>query len=95
MSQALDVENPDNLYNSACGYAMCANAIQPADGEALSADQQAQRREYIDLALACLHELIAAGWSDFEHMQEDPDLAVLRELSEFEELMYTAPPLPR
>ena len=63
-------------------------------GESLTADQQTRRQEYIDLALACLREAIAAGWSDFDHMQQDPDLAVLHQLPEFEEMLHTPPPPP-
>jgi hypothetical protein len=87
MLRSLDSENPDNLYNAACGYALCANAIQPADGAELTSEAQAQREGYIELALACLRESIVAGYSDFEHMQQDPDLAVLRGLPEFEGLL--------
>lgn len=94
MLRSLDAENPDNLYSAACGYALCANAIAAAEGESLTADEQTQRQEYIDLALACLRESIAAGWNDFDHMQQDPDLAVLRDLREFEELIYIPPPPP-
>ena len=72
----------------------CANAIQRADREPLTAEQRSQQREYIDLALACLRESISAGWSDFEHMRQNPDLVVLRELREFEELLHTPPPPP-
>ncbi len=94
MLRSLYVENPTNLYNAACGYAVCAGAIQAAEGESLSGDQQTRRQELIDLALACLRESIAAGYSDFDHMREDLDLAVLHDLREFEELMSTPPPPP-
>ncbi len=94
MLRSLYVENPTNLYSAACGYAVCAGAIQAAEGESLSGDQQTRRQEYIDLALACLRESIAAGWNDFDHMQQDSDLAVLRDLSGFEELMSIPPPPP-
>ena len=38
-------------------------------------------------ALATLREAIAVGWKDFAHMQKDPDLAPLRDLPEFKELI--------
>ncbi len=88
------VANPTNLYSAACGYAVCANAIQLAEEESLTAEQQTQRQEYIDLSFACLRESIAVGWNDFDHMQQDPDLAVLRDLQDFEELMSIPPPPP-
>jgi hypothetical protein len=89
MLRSLDAENPENHYKAACGYALCANAIPGDEGAEVATEEQAQRQEYIDLALACLRESIAAGWSDFEYMRQDPDLAGLRELPEFEELMYS------
>ncbi len=94
MLRSLDAENSNNLYNAACGNALYAGAIKPAEGESLTGEQHTQRQEYINLALACLRESIDAGWSDFDHMQHDPDLAVLRDLREFEELMYIPPPPP-
>jgi hypothetical protein len=94
MLRSLDAENPDNLYNAGCGYAICAAAIAPAENESLTPEQLAQQQEYIDLALNCLRESIAVGYSDFEHMQQDPDLAVLRDLPEFDELIPMGEPLP-
>ena len=38
-------------------------------------------------ALATLRQSIAAGYSDFRHMASDPDLAPLRDLPEFKELI--------
>jgi tetratricopeptide (TPR) repeat protein len=87
LSGFLGLTRSENLYNAACGYAICAAAIEPPEGEELTPEQQTQRQEYIDLALACLRESIAAGYSDFEHMQQDPDFDVLRDLPEFEELL--------
>ncbi len=94
MLRSLNAENPDNLYNAACGYALCANAIQLTEGEELTAEQQSQQQKFIDLALACLRESIAAGYSNFDHMRQDPDLAVLHDLPEFEESIPTGEPMP-
>ena len=30
---------------------------------------------------------LAAGWNDFNHLQQDPDLVLLRDLPEFRKLM--------
>lgn len=54
-------------------------------------ENQTQRQEYIELALACLRGSIAVGYNDFDQMQQDPDLAVLYGLREFEELLQTPP----
>jgi WD40 repeat protein len=93
MLRSLDSENANNLYNAACGYAVSTAALQPEGSEELTPEQLSQRQEYINLALDCLRESIAAGWNDFHYMQQDPDLAALRDLPEFEELMHI-PPVP-
>jgi hypothetical protein len=91
MLRTLDAES---AYNAARGYALCAGALQPADGQELTPEQQTQRRDHIDLAFTCLREAIAAGWIDFETWRRDPDLAVLHDLPEFEQLLDTPPPPP-
>jgi hypothetical protein len=87
-------DDPTNLYNTAGGYALCANAIQPAGETELSPELEGQRQEYVDLAFECLRESIAAGWSHFEYMQQDPNLSILRELPEFADLMPMSEPGP-
>ena len=44
----------------------------------VSADEQAERQKYVDLAVETLKEAIAAGYQDFEHMQKDADLDAIR-----------------
>ena len=46
----------------------------------------AERKKFVDLALGCLKEAIAAGYHDFDHMRQDTDLTPLRGLPEFEDL---------
>ena len=70
------------LYNAACVYSLCAAAIKPEKDELTAARQQ-----HIADALATLREAIAAGYKNFAHMQKDPDLAPLRDLPEFNELI--------
>lgn len=76
-----------HLYNAACVYSLCAAAMKAEDGEELSDEQTKLRQQYIADALATLKESIAVGWDDFEHMQGDPDLAVLRNFPEFKKLI--------
>ena len=75
------------LYNAACVYSLSADTIKPAEGQELTAEHHRQRDEYIQDALDTLREAIAAGWNDFDHMRQDPDLAALRALPEFEALL--------
>ena len=68
-------------------FGLCAASVQAADGEKLSTDQQKKRDDWIDSAIASLEKAIAAGWTDFKHMQEDSDLAILHELPRFKALI--------
>ncbi len=47
-------------------------------------EQTAERQEDVELALGCLKDAIAAGASNIDQMRRNPDLAPLRELSEFQ-----------
>ncbi|MBC7822122.1 MAG: serine/threonine protein kinase, partial [Planctomycetaceae bacterium] len=74
------------LYNAACAYGLCATLSlkdkpQPTDSE------QAEQQKYLDLSLACLKEAVAAGYDNFDHMQQDSDLTQLRKLPEFQALL--------
>jgi hypothetical protein len=87
----LGTATANQLYNAACVYSLCAAAIKPdKDADALTADQSAARQQHIADALATLREAIAAGWKDFTHMQQDPDLAPLCDLPEFKALLPTS-----
>jgi tetratricopeptide (TPR) repeat protein len=84
----LGTATADQLHNAACVYSLCAAAIKPEKGQdALTAEQSAARQQHIADALATLREAIAAGWKDLAHMQQDPDLAPLRDLPEFKALL--------
>jgi tetratricopeptide (TPR) repeat protein len=77
----LEPKTDGNLYNAACAYGLCAGLAKADDVE---------RRKYIDLALACLKEAVAAGYKDFDHMRQDADLIALHGLPEFEGLFPKA-----
>lgn len=83
----LKAVSADQLYNVACVYCLCATAIKPEKGEALTADQVNQRDQYIAHGLESLREAIKAGYKDFAHMQKDTDLAPLHGLPEFKALV--------
>ena len=82
----LGTATADQLYNGACVYSLCAARIKADDGP-LTKEQSAARQQHISDALESLREAIKAGFKDVAHMRIDPDLAVLRELPEFEKLL--------
>ena len=87
------------LYNAACGYGLCAKLSAGWDGKSpdagdespeaaeLTAEQQAERERFTALALTALKAALAAGYDNFDHMQQDTDLAALHELPEFKALL--------
>jgi tetratricopeptide (TPR) repeat protein len=86
------------LYDAACGYGLCVQAVKATNGEDLTEQQQSRRSQFISRSLACLREAVAAGYEDFEHARSDPDLTALRELPEFQKLVSSktqASPLRR
>ena len=91
IAQAATEDKAGHLYNAACAYGLCAAAVQPAEGEALTEEEQTRRKGYLGLSLACLKEAVAGGYEDREHARKDPDLAVLRDLPEFQKLVKTPP----
>lgn len=88
------------LYSAVCGYGLCAKLASGWDGrgafpleeaQELTDDQRAVQRVHIDAALTALKAAIAAGWKDFEHLQQDPDLSALHPLPEFKALLPAKP----
>ncbi|MFM9962961.1 MAG: TPR end-of-group domain-containing protein, partial [Planctomycetaceae bacterium] len=85
-----EVQKGGMLYNAACAYGLCATLSlkdkpQPTDSE------KAEQQKHLDLSLACLKEAVAAGYDNFEHIQQDSDLTPLRELPEFQALLKQRP----
>ena len=81
----LTPKDKNNFYNAACVYARCAEFVikgKPAPTDA----EQAERQKFLNLAIDCLKESLAAGWDDFDHLRKDEDLTPLRELLEFKML---------
>ncbi len=78
----------NQLYNAACVLARAASVIEPAEGAQKLTDAQALQRDACTRdALATLSEAIDAGWDDFDHLKQDEDLALLRDLPEFQALL--------
>ena len=77
------------LYDAACVFARAANSIQPSSKQAVIRNTSEQRQKWIKEAIETLKQSAEAGWTDFGHMRNDPDLAVLRDLADFKELGQT------
>ena len=75
-------ENQDKdgtLYDSACAYSVASGVYEEQD--------VTKANLYADRAVGLLERAIEAGYSNYSHMQEDPDLDTLRDHDGFLELM--------
>jgi tetratricopeptide (TPR) repeat protein len=86
---AMSPSTPRNLYSAACGYGLCLGAIDVGTGQ--SDEGRAARQRYVDRDLALLRDAITAGYKDFDRMRKDADLAPLRDLPAFQELLAPQP----
>lgn len=82
----LGTATPEQLYNSACVFSLAANSISNNADEGAASDSELQK-QYSAKALSTLREAIEAGWKNFEYMKNDPDLAPLRDLPDFQKLL--------
>ena len=71
-----------------CELALCVRLVGTDNKSGdLSADEQAGRQTYADLALETLREAVSAGFDDAQKLREQPDLIPIRDLSAFQEIM--------
>jgi hypothetical protein len=77
--------DPNELYNLACGLALCIPAVARGRAEP-SPEQQAERERYGDRAMEALRQAVAAGFRDASHMIKDTDLRPLRARDDFRAL---------
>lgn len=84
------------LYKAACGYGIAAKLASgwpgrgpfpPEKAPELADQQKAAVEKHAAAAIKALKAAIAAGWDDFQHMREDPDLVVLHERDDFKALL--------
>jgi tetratricopeptide (TPR) repeat protein len=68
---------PDQLYDAACGYALCVPL----------ADEPETREKYAARAVELLRQAIAKGYKDVAHMKKDTDLDALRPRDDFKKLV--------
>ncbi len=70
------------LYGAACAYGLCVTLSETTNPQPTESEL-AERKMFIDLALACLKDAVDAGFDNFNHMQKDDDLKSLRDLPDF------------
>jgi tetratricopeptide (TPR) repeat protein len=81
----LEPRTNGNLFDAACAYGLCATLVAKGKQDVTEAEQ-AERKSYVEFALTCMKEAIAAGFNNFDKMRRDTDLTPLRGLPEFEAL---------
>jgi hypothetical protein len=73
------------FYNAACAYSLSSMLVSKARPQLTEEEQMARK------SLDCLKEAVDAGYDEFHHMLRDTDLAPLRKLPEFQELLKQRP----
>lgn len=91
---ALEPKTSDNLYNTACRYGLYAQLVggwkgrgdyEPA--QQLDPKSQSLFQQHRSQAIELLKSAIESGFADFDHIRQDPDLAALRNMPEFQMLL--------
>jgi serine/threonine protein kinase len=86
--QRLWPDNANEVYDTACELAHCAQAVGSGKPDAALTDaERAERRHYGDEAVAALRKAIGLGLKDAGAVRADADLAILRERADFRELV--------
>jgi tetratricopeptide (TPR) repeat protein len=86
--------HPRQLFRAACQLAQCIPLV--GKGKAtLTAQEESQRREYADQAIAALRAAIGHGYRDFDELKKNADLAALRPSKEFQNLLVGAAAKPK
>ena len=83
-ADALIAEMPKDdfaLYNGACTYARAAERNDSSEND---------RTTWTDRAIALLDQTNATGFTDFEHLQQDPDLSSLHQHPRWQSIVETA-----
>src|SRR5262249_49134671 len=84
--EALKRTDAGSLYDAVCNRAVCP-AVIPEDPKTSGADAARLAQEQADLAMAWLHQAVAAGYKNAGHMKQDKDLDALRERDDFKKLL--------
>jgi tetratricopeptide (TPR) repeat protein len=72
-----NARGPEDLYNAACGYALCAPL----------ADKPETKGEYAARAVELLRQAVAKGFKDVAQMKKDTDLDALRQRDDFKKVL--------
>lgn len=72
-------DNANNFYNIACCYSLCVAAVN-ADKKNGTGElkQEELQKQYTDAALEALKKAVELGFNDRDLLQNDPDLAAIR-----------------
>ena len=88
----LDPHSGGSLYNAACGFALCSDAIYAESGEP-SDEERAQADRYAARAIQLLEQSRQAGYfatpEEVDWAQKDSDLDSLRKRPEFQALIQS------
>jgi serine/threonine-protein kinase len=84
--QELGLRYPPALYTVARAWARCIPLVGKGKPE-LTAEEQDQRRQYADQAVAALHDAVARGYKDLGVLQKDTALDPLRSREDFRRLL--------
>jgi serine/threonine-protein kinase len=71
-------EDPGMLFYAACGFALCAGALDGPAADGDTPDAPEARRRYRDQAIEALERAIGHGYRDAVALETDPDLAPIR-----------------
>jgi serine/threonine-protein kinase len=79
-------DGAENLYILACVHARYADVLGQAKAQP-TAEEQAERRREVGLALEALRKAVAAGFQDVERIKNGKDLSSLRTLPDYQALV--------
>jgi serine/threonine protein kinase len=80
-------DKPRDLYDVACGYALLASSVKTDAEVKPNDDQQSRADEYTKPAVECLRKAISIGYNCPGELRDNPDLAGIRDLPEFQTLI--------
>jgi len=76
-------DDANYLYNTACVY---GRAVEQVSKQPVTPERDARLDKYRQQAIADLQAAIEGGFDDLDWLREDPDLASLHDLPEFQQL---------
>jgi serine/threonine protein kinase/tetratricopeptide (TPR) repeat protein len=80
-----NAKGSDDLYNAACGHALCVSL----------ADKPEMKEKYAARAVELLRKAVAKGYKDAAQMKKDADLDALRQRDDFQKLLADLEAAPK